>query len=282
MTAVAPARTGSARFPATPAALVGGLWRQRQLIGELTRREVLGRYRGSALGIVWSLFHPLLTLAIFTFVFGTVFRTRWSGEVTGGADFALVLFPGMIVHALLAECLTRAPVLVTSVPNYVKKVVFPLEVLPVVAVAAAVFHALVSLLVLLLVFLAVKGTMHPSALALPFILVPFLVLTLGCAWFLAALGVYLRDVAQVMGVVTVALMFLSPVFYPASAVPVAYRGLLAWNPITVPVEQLRASLIFGQWPDWGQLAVYAAVAVAVALFGFWWFQRSRKGFADVL
>ncbi len=260
------------------------LWKQRRLAVELTRRDVVGRYRGSVLGLFWSLTHPLLLLAVFTFVFGTVMPARWSalGATASHADFALVLFPGMIVHALLAECLNRAPSLITGAPNYVKKVVFPLELLPVVALGAALFHALVSFAILLAVYAALHGTLHVTAVALPLVLLPYLAVAIGLAWFLAALGVYLRDVAQLMGVVTMALMFLAPVFYPITAIPAPYRALLFVNPVTLPVEEARGVLIFGRWPDWTALAIYAACALVVACAGFWWFQKSRKGFADVV
>jgi lipopolysaccharide transport system permease protein len=272
------------RFPATPQSMLRGLVAQRELIGELARRDVIGRYRGSALGLSWSLFHPLLLLGVFTFVFGSVMPARWSalGADASHADFALILFPGMIVHALLAECLNRAPGLVTATPNYVKKVVFPLEVLPVVTLAGALFHAVVSFAMLLAVYAIVHGGLRASAIALPLVIAPYALLVLGFAWFFAALGVYLRDVGQVMGVATMALMFLAPVFYPVTAIPEAYRGLLYLNPITLIVEETRGVLIFGRWPDWPALGVYTLIALAVAWAGYWWFQKSRKGFADVL
>jgi lipopolysaccharide transport system permease protein len=271
-------------FPASPASMLRTLVTRRELISELARREVIGRYRGSTLGLSWSLFHPLLLLAVFTFVFGRVTPARWptSAVTAGYGEFALILFPGMIVHGLLAECLNRAPGLVVATPNYVKKVVFPLEVLPVVVLVGALFHAFVSFLILLAVFAVFHGTVNSSVLALPFVIAPFALLALGLTWFFSALGVYLRDVGQIMGVVTMALMFLSPVFYPASAIPESYRTLLLLNPITLVVEQTRNALIFGRWPDFGALAVYTMVAVMVAWAGYWWFQKSRKGFADVL
>jgi lipopolysaccharide transport system permease protein len=160
--------------------------------------------------------------------------------------------------------------------------VFPLEVLPVVALAGALFHALVSLAILLAVYLFVHGTLHVTAIALPVVLAPYALLTLGLTWFFAALGVYLRDVGQVMGVATTALMFLAPVFYPATAIPQPYRALLYVNPISLPVEETRNVLIFGQWPDWAAIGGYSMIAIACACAGYWWFQRSRKGFADVL
>ena len=170
----------------------------------------------------------------------------------------------------------------TAVPNYVKKVVFPLELLPLVAIGTAVFHALVGFVVLAGALVVLRGGLPATALALPVIVAPYVVLLLGVTWILAALGVYLRDIAQLTGLVSMLFMFLSPVLYPASALPEQYRFWLALNPLTLPLEETRAALMFGRWPDWGALAVYTVVALAVAAAGYWWFQKSRKGFADVI
>jgi homopolymeric O-antigen transport system permease protein len=272
----------AARFPADPLSLVRTVTAQRELIAELLRGDVAGRYRGSMLGLVWSLASPLLLLAAFTFVFGTVFRSRWGGAAAGHGEYALLLFPGILLHGLMAEAVSRAPGLVTAVPNYVKKVVFPLELLPLVAVGTSLFHALIGFLVLAAVLLAVHGGLAASVVALPLILAPYVLLILGVTWILAALGVYLRDIAQITGLVTMLLMFLSPVLYPASALPEPYRTWLWLNPLTLPLEETRGVLIEGRWPQWGALAVYAVVSLAVAAAGYWWFQKTRKGFADVV
>ena len=270
------------RFPTTLTSFMRTLVAQRELVAELVRSDIAGRYRGSMLGLLWSFASPLLLLAAFTFVFGTVLKTRWGGAVTTQGDFALVLFPGILLHALLAESFNRAPVIVTAVPNYVKKVVFPLELLPLVAVVTSGFHALIGFGVLAAALVLAHGMLPLTAVAVPVVVAPYLVLILGVTWFLAALGVYLRDIAQVIGLVTMLLMFLSPVFYPASALPESYRGWLAVNPLTLPLEATRGALIWGKWPDWSALGVYAIIAIAVAGAGYWWFQKSRKGFADVL
>ena len=272
----------AARFPTSLASFVRTAFAQRELVAELVKSDIAGRYRGSMLGILWSLASPLLLLAAFTFVFGTVFRTRWGGAVASQGEFALVLFPGILLHALLAESFARAPALVTAVPNYVKKVVFPLDLLPLVAVITSGFHALVGFVVLAAALVLARGTLPLTAVAFPLIVAPYVVLILGVTWFLAALGVYLRDIAQVIGLVTMLLMFLSPVFYPASALPEVYRGWIALNPLTLPLESTRAALIWGEWPDWIALGLYALAALAVAAAGYWWFQKSRKGFADVI
>lgn len=262
---------------------LGSPWQHRSLIWQLVRREVVGRYRGSVGGLLWSFLNPLLLLAVYTFVFGTVFRSRWSPDGDENPlDFALILFVGMIVHALFAECVNRAPRLILDNVNFVKRVVFPLDVLPWVAMGATLFHTAVSLFVWMVAFVIVHGALPWTALWLPLVLLPLVVLTVGVAWFLAATGVYLRDVAQTTGILTAVLMFVSPVFFPITAIPEEWRGLVAASPLTFPIEQARAVLVWGRSPDFAGLAVYAVVALAVALAGLAWFQKTRRGFADVL
>jgi lipopolysaccharide transport system permease protein len=256
--------------------------RHRGLVWQLTKRDVLGRYRGSLLGIVWSLVNPLLMLGVYTFVFGFVFKTKWGGKEAGTLQFTLVLFAGLIVYNLFAECVNRAPSLIVSQPNLVKKVVFPLELLPVVQLASALFHALVSLVVLLVAFLLLHGVPPLTALLLPVVIAPLCGLCLGFAWLLASLGVYLRDVGQVVAIVTSALMFLSPLFFPLSALPGRVQRVVLLNPLSIPIEQTRRVLLWGQAPDWPPLLAYTAAAIAAMWAGYWWFQRTRNGFADVL
>lgn len=250
----------------------------------LTTREIAGRYRGSVLGLAWSLLTPLFMLAIYTFTFGTVFRSRWAGasETASTGEFAIILFAGLIVFQLFAEVVTRAPSLIVGNANYVKKVIFPLEVLPVVALGTALFHAGVSLLVLFAFQLAARGAIPLTALWLPVVLAPFCLLILGLAWFLASLGTYYRDINQILGTLITAIMFLSPIFFPLSALPQWLQPWLIVNPVAFPVEQARRVLIFGTMPDIVGLAIYTVVAAVVAWAGFTWFQKTRKGFADVL
>lgn len=272
-----------AEQPVSLSALVRSLYRNRQLAAQMIRREVAGRYKGSALGLAWSFFNPLLMLAVYTFVFSVVFKARWGvGGEESKTQFALVLFAGMIVHGLLAEVLNRAPNLILANVNYVKKVVFPLEILPVVSMGAALFHTLVSLVVLLAAFAIFNGYLHWTAILVPLVLLPLVILTLGIAWLLASLGVYLRDVGQTMGFVTTVLLFLAPVFYPVTALPEEFRPVILANPLTFIIEQAREVLIWGRPPDWAGLGVYALVATVVAWAGYAWFQKTRKGFADVL
>ncbi len=264
--------------------LARSLWHNRQLIAQMTKREVVGRYKGSVMGLAWSFLNPVFMLAVYTFVFSVVLKSRWTGE--GGDEsttgFAVVLFVGLIVHGLFAEVLNRAPTLILSNVNYVKKVVFPLEILPVIALGVAIFHGLVSIAVLLAAFFLFNGYLQWSVLLLPFVLLPLIVVTLGLAWFLASLGVFLRDVGQTIGIVTSVMMFMSPVFFPVSALPEQYRPLLMANPLTFIIEQSREVLIWGRLPDWAGLGAYLLAATAAAWAGYAWFQKTRKGFADVL
>jgi lipopolysaccharide transport system permease protein len=267
-----------------PFVCAAALWRNRQLILELARRDVVGRYRGSLMGLAWSFLNPLLMLAAYTFVFGAIFQARWPGRTLGQSkiEFALILFAGLIVHSIMADCLNRAPTVITGNVNYVKKVVFPLEVLPVVALLSAVFHAVVSTAVLVLAVWLVIGRVPVTAITFPVVLVPYLIGLAGAAWALASLGVFLRDVGQSVGVVVMLLMFLSPIFFPLSAVPSDFKSVVTLNPLTYFVEAARDSLLWGVWPDWRAWLLALAGGIAVGLGGLWWFQKTRKGFADVL
>ena len=270
--------------PTSPSALVKSLWRNRQLIVQMTQREVVGRYKGSAMGLAWSFFNPVFMLVVYTFVFSVIFKSRWgsAGVEDSKTLFAVLLFVGMIVMSLFSDVLNRAPSLILGNVNYVKKVVFPLEILPVVAVGSALFHSFISLGVLLLAFVLFNGYLHWTVVFAPLVLLPLVILTIGLAWMLASLGVFLRDVGQFVVIITTVLMFLAPVFYPVTAVPERYRPFIMANPITFIIDQEREVLIWGNLPNWSGLGIYALVATAVAWAGYVWFQKTRKGFADVL
>lgn len=272
----------SIQHPATPAAMLGSVIRHRGLLRDLVRRDFIGRYKGSVLGVVWSLFNPLFMLAVYTLVFSVAFKAKWGTGEESKIAFAIVLFSGMIVHGFFAECLNRAPVLITSHANYVKKVVFPLEILPWMALLSALLHFLVSFSVLLLICLLAGVPVHAGVLLVPLILLPLILMILGLSWIFASLGVYLRDLAQITGIVTTVALFLAPVFYRIDALPPAYQALLAWNPITLPIIQLRDLMLWGNPVNWSHWAVSLAVGAALCQAGFWWFQKSRRGFADVL
>ncbi len=270
--------------PTSLLALGRSLWQNRSLIAQMSKREVVGRYKGSILGLAWSFFNPVFMLVVYTFVFSEIFKSRWGGVGVeeSKTQFAIVLFVGMIVLGLFSEVVNRAPTLVLANVNYVKKVVFPLEILPLIVMGAALFHAMISLAVLLSAFFLLNGYLHWTALLLPLVLLPLLILIMGLAWILASLGVFLRDVGQFVTILTTVLTFLSPIFYPVSAVPEAARVFIMANPLTFIIEQSREVLLWGHLPDWSGLGLYTLVALMFAWAGFVWFQKTRKGFADVL
>ena len=252
----------------------------------MVKREVIGRYRGSFLGLLWAFVNPILMLAIYTFVFGVVFKVRLDSQSTELYNdkfaFALLLFTGLILFNLFSECLSRSPGLVLANVNYVKKVIFPLEILPLVSLGSALFHAGISFLVLFTFMLVIDHSIHWTLIFLPIILLPLLLLILGLSWMLASIGVYVRDIGQFIGLILTMLLFMSPIFYPASALPESVRDYLFLNPLTFVIEQARAVTLYGQFPDWSGLVVYYMLASIVAWAGLMWFMKTRKGFADVL
>ena len=269
--------------PAAPVAMFKSLWGNRQLIWQMTRREIDGRYRGSMIGLAWSFITPILLLLVYTFVFSVVFKARWNvGGDESKTDFAIILFAGMIVFNLFAEIVNRAPGLVTSNVNYVKKVVFPLEILPGIALGSALFHSLISLLVLLLAQFILNRSLPWTIIFFPLVLLPLIFFCMGIAWFLSAIGVFIRDVGQITGLLTTILMFMSAVFYPLSALPEEYQFWLGLNPLVLIITESRKVLILGESPNWATLSAALFVSLAIAFAGFWWFQKVRKGFADVI
>ncbi|WP_455921254.1 ABC transporter permease [Pseudomonas putida] len=275
-----------AAHPTSISTLLKSVARHRHLILEMAKREVIGRYKGSVLGLGWSFLNPLLMLCVYTFVFSVVFQSRWgiaaAGQPESKAMFAIILFVGMIVYGLFAEVINRSPHLIVGNVNYVKKVVFPIEILPIVAACAALFHAFVSLVVWLLAYSLLIGIPHWTALLLPLVIIPQLMLILGLSWFLASLGVFLRDAAQTTAILTTVLMFLAPVFFPVKNLPEKFQSLIMANPMTFIIEQSRTVLVLGQLPDFVGLGLYFIIALFIMWAGYSWFQKTRKGFSDVL
>jgi lipopolysaccharide transport system permease protein len=259
------------------------IFTQKSLIIQLTKREILGRYKGSYLGILWSFVTPMLMLIVYTFVFSVVFKARWGTDVeTNRAEFALLLFAGLIIFNIFSEVVSKAPSIITSNGNFVKKVVFPLEVLPIVTLGASLFHAGISLIILIIFVLIFMGKFYITFLLLPLVLLPICLVSLGLGWFLSSLGVYLRDIHQIISVIIPALMFMSPIFYPISAIPEKLRILYYINPISYSVEDIRKIIIWGQLPNWGVLGMGLLFGIFISIFGYLWFKKTRGGFADVL
>ena len=264
-------------------ALIGGVILNRELIMQMVSREVVGRYKGSLFGIAWSFLNPVVMLVTYTFVFSVIFKARWGdGPSESKTQFALLLFVGMIIFGLFSEVVNRAPGLIVSNVNYVKKVIFPLEILPVISLGAALFHFFVSFLVLTIAIIVVDGRLNWTIIYLPAVVFPLILIIMGISWALASFGVYLRDIGQTIGIFTTILMFLSPVFYPVSALPEKFQDWMLLNPLTFIIEQARAIIIFGKQPDWYGLGVYTLFSIGIVWLGYFWFQKTRKGFADVL
>ncbi len=260
------------------------IWRHRDVILRMIRREIVGRYLGSALGVAWSIIQPLALLCVFTFAFNVVFQSRWTsaGTVQSETNFAVAMFLGYIIFNLIAEPVNRAPSLIVVHANYVKKAVFPLEILVTVAVGGALFHFGMALMVWLGLVLVVHQAIAWTVILLPLVVLPLVLMVAGFVWVLASLGVFIRDLSQVVGPGTMSLLFLSPVFYPASAVPPPFKTWMYANPLTGVIEEARKVAIFGELPDWLLLAGYTLLGIAVAHLGHLWFVRTRRGFADVL
>jgi len=258
-------------------------WLQyRSLTWEMAKRDVLGRYREASFGLLWSLISPFLMLLIYTLAFGYILKARWPGTTGSTADYSMLLFIGLIVHGFFAECLGRAPGLVVGNPSLVKRIVFPLQVLPWMVVLSALFHAMANSLVFMLLNLGMRGQVEPTLLLLPVVLLPLALAALGVGWLLSALSVFLRDIGQVTGVLATALLFLSSAIVPVDALPEQYRMVFMLNPLTFIIDQAREVAFWGRFPDWGGLGLYALGALAFAYFGYAVFQKSRPGFADVL
>lgn len=283
MTNIPTAINPHAAHPTSFTAMVKSFWLNRNLIFTLAKRDVAGRYRGSVIGLAWSFFNPLLMLVIYTFVFSVVFKARWGISMQEGKmDFAIMLFVGMIIHGLFAECVNRAPGLILSNVSYVKKVVFPLDILSWVAFGSALFHAAISLVVLFVAQLIFMGHIPFTALLFPVVMLPLIVTTIGFAWFLSSLGVFIRDIGQITGIITTVLLFISGVFFPINSLPEPYRLWLALNPLAMIIEEGRNVLILGKLPDPTNWCIMMVVGLFIAWAGFAWFQRTRKGFADVI
>lgn len=256
--------------------------RYRSLTRELTIREVLGRYRGASFGLLWSLISPFLMLCVYTFAFGTVMGGRWPQAGNQQIDFAIILFAGLIVHGFFAECFTRAPTLIIANVNYVKKVIFPIDILPWPMVISALFHFLMNIIVFIVVRFFVEGNIVWTTLFAPVVILPLVPLTLGICWLLASLGVYFRDLSQITGVLAAALLFLSSAIVPVQAIPLAYRWVFQLNPLTFIIDQSREVLVWGHIPDFNGLIIYFVCASVFGYLGYLWFTLTKRGFADVL
>ena len=269
-------------FSASPREMVASFWRNRSLIYALSKREVVGRYRGSYFGILWSFINPMIMLCVYTFVFGIIFKAKWTEQSNSRIDFVLILFAGLLVFNIFSECINKSPAIIFAHANYVKKIIFPLEILPWVTLASALFHGAISLVIWLMAYSVLIHIPSPIVFWLPMIIFPLCLLLMGLMWILAALSVYLRDIGQVIGMAVTALMFTAPIFYPIESIPAEYQRWLFLNPLTYPVEEVRNYLFFERDPNFQGLLIYYFIALFISVLGFAWFQKMRKGFADVI
>ncbi len=251
------------------------------LFKQLLGRELASRYRTTALGSLWLVLQPLLMLGVYTLVFSGIFKVKWTGAATT-SGFALVLFAGLIVFTFFSDVLVTAPSLVSSQPNYVKKVVFPVGILAVVRVGAAYVTGLVGLGILLVAQAITGGGPSFWAVLSPVILAELIPMLLGVAWLMSALGVYLRDIAQFTGIISSVMLFVSPIFFPPTAIPEQLRALVDFNPLVLPMGALRAVTVQAQAPEWGGLAIHFLVSCVFAWAGYRVFRRLSRGFSDVL
>jgi lipopolysaccharide transport system permease protein len=265
-----------------PYFIIKNLWKQRELIVQLIKRDTVVRYKGSYLGFLWTFLTPIFMLFVYTFVFSVVLKSKWGTSSDSKVEFAMMLFCGLNAFNIFSDCLNRSPGLILCSVNYVKKVVFPLEVLPVVIMGTAVINGAIGFLVLLVGVFVAMGIFHWTVIFLPLVILPLLLITLGLSWFFASLGVYLRDIGQIISVFTTAILFLSPIFYPLSIIPLEFQGIYHWNPISYVVEDIRRIFIWGLMPDWLWLLKGIAIGILVASLGHAWFQKTRNGFADVI
>lgn len=268
----------------SPRAMLASLLRHRYLVGQLARRSVRSSFGGSAGGFAWVIAKPLLMLAVYTFVFGYVFKSRFfrGADAHDPFEFALALYAGLSAFSVFADLLGKAPGLIVSNANFVKKVIFPIEMLVVAEFVAAVFHYAVGMAIFVPLMLVHYGSLPWTALAAPLVVAPLFLMTLGVGWFVASLGVFLRDIGQVVPIVVTVMMFLSPIFFPIEALPEGVRAWVVLNPVTWAVEHLRAAFFLGRLPHATGVIVQYALGLMVFWLGWAWFRKTQRGFADVL
>jgi len=276
-------RFGSVAQHLRPSTLVRNIWRHRNLIRQFIRREIESRYKGSFLGLLWSLINPLVLLLIYTLVFGVVFQARWpNAKIDNLTQFALVIFCGLTAFQIFSECINRAAGIILAVPNYVKKVVFPLEILPISLLGSALFHGTVSLSILVIANLMVNGTVQWTLVLLPLVALPLIFLSLGVSWFLASIGVYVRDINYAITLFVQVLFYATPIFYPLEALPLSFQTIMRFNPLASIVGNFRRVILWGQEPNWRELALWLFVTGILLMLGYAWFMKTKRGFADVI
>lgn len=258
----------------------------RELLRQLVKRNIYGRYKGTVGGLAWSVIQPLLMLAVYTFIFSVVFKARWGNLPSGGLDgsyaFSVIMFCGMTVFSVFSESITAAPMLIVGNPNYVKKVIFPIEILPIAQVISSMIINLIWMAILFIGAVFLLNSLSWTMLLLPVIFIPFLFFTAGLSFFVASLGVYFRDLAYVTGIIVQILFLLTPIFYSTQMVPEKFQFVLQLNPLTWVVEETRSVFLFKQLPNWDAIIVIIIMSFVTFQLGYVWLNKTKKGFADVL
>ncbi len=263
--------------------MVFDLWNHRELVGIFTRREIQGRYKGTSLGLVWSIANPLALLLIYTFAFGVIFNARWPESRTDRlSEFSITLFCGLIVFNFFSECIAAAPGLILRNPNYVRKVVFPLEILPLSVLGSALFHGAISLALLVAANGLFNKVFHATVLLVPLVALPLMLLTLGVSWFLAGIGVFFRDIQQILALILAGLFFGTPIFYSLSQLPPGLQPLMKLNPLAPIVEAMRQVVLWGRYPEWVDLSVWTVLGALMMSAGYAFFMKTRRMFADLV
>jgi lipopolysaccharide transport system permease protein len=265
-----------------PFAFFVSAWKYRELVLPLTRRRISARYRGSFLGMSWAILTPLMLLAIYTFIFSIVFQSKWGLESGNQTEFALVLFSGLILYSVFSDCVNEAPSLLVGNKLYIRQLVFPTEILAWTCVLGSLFNLAINSAILTIFYAIVMGPPPATLFLLPLIALPIVLMTLGAVWFLSSIGIFVQDLAQVVGLLTTALLFLSPIFYPASAVPESFQATYTLNPFVPILEMARDVIFSGELPAWQSLGKLFLGSWLFAWLGYIWFMKAKKGFADVV
>jgi len=252
-----------------------------ELVLSFARRDLVARYKGSALGIAWAILTPVIMIAIFTFIFAGIFGARF-GARGSSWDYALYLFCGLLPWTMFQDTLQRSSTTIIERANLVKRVVFPLEALPLAQTLSALGNQLFGTVALLFAIVIIQREFHPTVLWLPVLLIPQLIATVGAAWLVASLGVFFRDLTQGITLILMAWMYLTPIIYPETIVPERYRPFINANPFTALVRSYRQIFLEGKAPDWPSLAYFTVFALVLFVFGYWWFAKTRRNFADVI
>ena len=253
----------------------------RGLIRSMVRRDLTNRYKGSVMGLAWAIIHPAVMIVIFTVIFSGIFSARFGAE-GGHLRFAVYMFCGMLPWIAFSDGVQRATMAMAENVNLVKRVIFPVEALPVNIALSALAQQLLGTIVLLAAALILQHKIHPTVALMPVLLVPQLLATVGLGWLMASLGVFIRDMPQFSQLVLSAWLYLTPIFYPEESVPAQYRWLINLNPMAPLIRSYRRILLEGASPDWRGLGITSIVAVVCFVLGYWWFERTKKAFADVL